>query len=146
MNLVSEKNIQILLDDKKGDQHRLEEMLMRVRMSKKLYNSDKLYIQKLLPTPEEKPVVFGEKPFVFQESRKRPVKTSKKKIIKKIIIILLLVGIAGIAIAASGFFPINDLDINASIPSFDGKYSEWIYYNLVSPLCNVLWISYFCGV
>lgn len=65
-----EKQLQILIDEKKGDKHRLEEMLMRIRMGKELYNSDITYIQKLYQEFYENPVVFTDEEFVYEKPKK----------------------------------------------------------------------------
>ncbi len=67
---VYERQLQILIDEKKGDKLRLEEMLMRIGMGKELYNSDKEYIHKIYQEFEENTVVFDEKPFVYEKPKK----------------------------------------------------------------------------
>ena len=57
--------IQNLIDTGTGDLCRLEEMLMRVKIEKKLYNSDITYVEMICPEDNENPIVFGDEPFVF---------------------------------------------------------------------------------
>jgi hypothetical protein len=65
MTLSQEQTIQDLIDNGLGDSLRLEDMLTRIRKDKPLYNSDLLYLEKISPT--EKPIVFTDKPFVYEK-------------------------------------------------------------------------------
>ncbi len=69
MNSNFGKTIQRLIAENVGDQHRLEDMQIRITLGKDLYNSDILYIKKLTELVD-KPVVFDEKPFVFEKETK----------------------------------------------------------------------------
>lgn len=139
--------IQNLIDTGTGDLHRLEEILMRVKFEKKLYNSDIAYVEMICPKDNENPIVFGDEPFVFEKSTVNPVKIHlKKNTIKKITIILILVGaVVGLVIIGSGIIPIGfDVDIT-TIPSLETEYYvQWINSNVIVPLCDVLTIPYFC--
>jgi len=92
MDPVLAKEVQNLLDDNRGDEHRLKFILECIQNEKKIYNSDQKYLASLLgeyskdehilerldfkPKPEESGVTFADetddsKP--FSESKKKPV-------------------------------------------------------------------------
>lgn len=139
--------IQNLIDTGTGDLCRLEEMLMRVKFEKKLYNSDIAYVEMICPKDNENPIVFDEEPFVFEKPAVNPVKIHlKKNTIKKITIVLILVGVVvGSGIIGSGITLIGfDVDIT-TIPSLEIEYYvQWINSNVMVPLCDVFMIPYFC--
>lgn len=66
-----EDTITKLIHDKKGDHYRLEDLLTRIKSGKKIYNSDKMYLETLLDNPvKEKSVEIEEKPINLEELRK----------------------------------------------------------------------------
>ncbi len=67
----------LLIDQEKGDQMRLVDMLSRCQSGKKLFNSDYLYIDKLTEIPREK-VEIVEKPINLDELRKSQPKPKYK--------------------------------------------------------------------
>lgn len=86
-NLIEAKIISII-DNKKGDLDRLNEMLERVKSDKPLYNSDIKYIEKLSPTTEpiveeiqQKPESIENKeiPINLEELRKSQPKPKPQK-------------------------------------------------------------------
>lgn len=96
MSSSLEKKIQDLIDNGLGESMRLEDMLTRIRKDKPLYNSDLLYLEKISPT--EKPIVFTDKPFVFEKETKKDIITKKVLSTKtKIGVPLVIVG-AGLSI------------------------------------------------
>lgn len=75
MTLSQEQKIQNLIDNDLGESLRLEDMLTRIRKGKELYNSDLQYLEKISPT--EKPIVFTDKPFVFEKETTKDIITKK---------------------------------------------------------------------
>lgn len=94
MESVKEK-IQYLIDVGEGDSMRLEEMLLRVKNNKKLYNSDLNYLKKFLEIEQESP------PINMDELQEKPApKPQKSRVIKFCVIFCsilasLILGILG---------------------------------------------------
>lgn len=80
-----------LISEQTGDQFRLEDMLVRSKAGKKLYESDISYIQRLSPKVIEKPVVFTEEPYVHKEIPK--IKNKRTGIIVLIVVISIALAI-----------------------------------------------------
>ena len=96
---VYERQLQILIDEKKGDKGRLEEMLMRIGMGKELYNSDIEYIHKTYQKFEEKPVVFGEEEFVYEKPKKlEKILEQPKKLLSRTARISIFASMIGIGV------------------------------------------------
>ncbi len=67
-----------LIDENQGDIMRLEDMLNRVRTGKKLYNSDKLYIEKLTPEIKKEISEEFEEPLCLDTLEKKMPKTKHR--------------------------------------------------------------------
>lgn len=97
---VYERQLQILIDEKKGDKGRLEEMLMRIGMGKELYNSDIEYIHKLYEEFDKKPVVFGSEEFVYEKPKttQQKILEQPKKLLSRTIRISICASVTGVAV------------------------------------------------
>jgi hypothetical protein len=145
MDLSLEKKIQILIDDGTGDVHRLEDMLVRNKTGKKLYNSDLLYLEKI--SPDEKPVVFTDDTFVFKKETKvdavkeivkQTVEQTSKLTIKRRIPVKLIITLSSI-IVVSGLVFLGlyfQLDFLSDILIYN-EFRDLFFTNIILPICNM---------
>ncbi len=103
MLTIDDKIMQLILD-KTGDTYRLEEMLVRLRTGKALYNSDKKYIDIFFPDSQEaEEIVIVEK---SKSKKPRLRKLDKKRVLILLSSILILLFVVVISITL--VFPVTE--------------------------------------
>lgn len=150
MNSNPGKTIQRLLDEKIGDTHRLDDMQTRIGMGKELYNSDVMYLEKLLLQIKETPVVFGEEPFVYEKKSKTEIVTDSvkhtvKQTVKKTIPLKLIIVSALIIILSGLVFLAYFLNAEFLPGVLEAEFFNHNYSDIFKLLCEIE-IPFLCDI
>lgn len=100
---IDEKIMQ-LISDKTGDTYRLEEMLVRLRTGKALYNSDKKYIDIFFPDSQEAEEIVIVEKSKSKKPRRRKLNKKRALILLSSILILLFIAVITITLV----FPVTE--------------------------------------